>query len=157
MAYLLLLGFWANSLGRIAYAQLHAQGRPDIPARAHLAELVPYAITLLLALAAFGVPGAALAWTLRCAIDAAVLIRLSRAGPAVGPALMNGLVLVIATATCLAIPLEDWRRWAVLASMLLFQAVHALRSPPARIGPLLASVAGKLRFPRWFASRLGST
>lgn len=156
VACLLLLGFWTNSLARIAYVQLHARGRPDVPARIHLAELLPYSVVLLLALAAFGVAGAALAWTLRATIDAALLTRFSGVRlPGLATALSSSL-LVAAVAVCVLLPIDDPRRWLLLAPMLLAQLAQTLRRPPDRVGPLLAASANRLRLPAWLGPRRDS-
>lgn len=73
IAYVLLFGLWANSLARIALARLHALGRPKYGAMAHVAELIPYAAILYLALKTWGVVGAAVAWSTRAFFDGIIL------------------------------------------------------------------------------------
>ena len=66
---LLLLGFWANSFAMIPYAQLQARGRPDLVAKCHLAEALPYFGLLYLGLSTVGMIGAAAAFSLRVLAD----------------------------------------------------------------------------------------
>jgi len=75
---IILLGFWANSLARVPYAQLQARGRPDIVAKCHLAELLPYLVLLYICLDYWGLPGAALAFSVRAAFDFILLASFSR-------------------------------------------------------------------------------
>ncbi len=78
VAQLLCLGVMVNSLGYLPFTLLQARGRADLAAKAHLAELPCYVALLALLVPARGIEGAALAWTLRCAADAAVLFALAR-------------------------------------------------------------------------------
>lgn len=80
-ALVLLLGFWINSLAQMPFTRLHAGGQPDVIAKIHLLEFVPYILLLILALKSFGLVGAAIAWSLRCTFDfcaLAVADRVSR-------------------------------------------------------------------------------
>lgn len=73
---LVLLGMLFNSLARIPYVSLQASGRPDVVAKCHLLEVIPYCVILYFATKQFGIVGAAAAWTLRSGIDALLLFRL---------------------------------------------------------------------------------
>lgn len=73
VAFVLLAGIWINSLAYLPYAYLQAQGRPDLPAKLHLIEVIPYLLFLWWAIGAWGVVGAALAWSLRVTLDAVML------------------------------------------------------------------------------------
>ena len=66
---IIILGFWVNAFAHIPCAQLQARGRPDIVAKCHLAELLPYFGLLYLGLHFIGLAGAALAFSLRVAVD----------------------------------------------------------------------------------------
>jgi O-antigen/teichoic acid export membrane protein len=78
VAEILLVGVWVNSLAFVPSTLLQARGRPDLPAKLHLAELPPYVAGLWIALSVGGVEGAALVWALRAAVDAALLAAASR-------------------------------------------------------------------------------
>lgn len=66
-------GVLVNALVRVPFVFLQACGRADLPARAHLAELVPYLCVLWVACRWGGASGAAAAWTARIVVDAVVL------------------------------------------------------------------------------------
>lgn len=69
----LCVGFWANGLALLPLTKLMADGKPDLVAKAHLSELVPYFIAMGVGLHFFGVVGAAVAFSLRVALDFVVL------------------------------------------------------------------------------------
>ena len=77
---LLLVGAWINALAFLPLALIQAQGRPDLVAKLHLAELLPYLGLLWWLVPRYGLEGAALAWTVRIAVDAAVLFAIARLG-----------------------------------------------------------------------------
>lgn len=70
---ILAVGVLVNAIAHVPFGLLQGWGRPDLPARFHLLEL-PIQVGLAWALVArFGIPGAALAWTGRVVLDAALL------------------------------------------------------------------------------------
>ena len=98
----LLPGVWANGLAYVPLAMLQAAGRPDLVAKAHAAELVPYLAALWVALGAYGVVGAAAVWSVRTTVDLAVLSGLSRVPPrSVAP--LAGFWGLVAAAVALAV------------------------------------------------------
>lgn len=74
---LLLAGMWVNGLAFLPVTLLQGKGRPDLPAIAQAVELPLFAAGFAWALWAGGLPGAAVAWTLRVAVDAIVQHRLA--------------------------------------------------------------------------------
>ncbi|OGW37880.1 MAG: hypothetical protein A2010_10695 [Nitrospirae bacterium GWD2_57_9] len=66
-------GVFINSFAQIASALVQSAGRPDLTAKAHLAELPLYLVCLWLLVKMYGVPGAAFAWFLRVMLDGALL------------------------------------------------------------------------------------
>lgn len=74
---LLLIGFWANSFAWIPYTQLQACGRPDLVAKSHLSEVLPYFALLFLGLKYYGLVGAAIAFSIRVFLDLLILSWLS--------------------------------------------------------------------------------
>ncbi len=70
---ILTLGLWANTMAFIPYGYLQSRGRPDLPAKFHVAELFVYAPALYFLTMRFGVVGAAWAWDLRVLVDALLL------------------------------------------------------------------------------------
>jgi len=77
VAEILMVGAWFNGVAFIPFSLLQAQGRPDLVAKLHTLELAPFIAILWLLLQHFGLPGAALAWVLRVAIDALLLFDLA--------------------------------------------------------------------------------
>jgi O-antigen/teichoic acid export membrane protein len=66
----LLAGIWINSLAFIPSGHLQASDRPDVVAKFHVIELLPFVAVLWIGLHYFGLVGAAYAWTLRVIVDA---------------------------------------------------------------------------------------
>ncbi|NHN92263.1 flippase [Acetobacter sicerae] len=77
VAEILLFGAWTNGVAFIPYNFLQAQGRPHVTAIVGMIEILPFLITLWISIHFFGLPGAAMAWTLRVTINALVLLNLS--------------------------------------------------------------------------------
>lgn len=99
VAHVLLLGFWINSLAMVPYTQLQAAGRPDLVAKCHLAELIPYLALMFYALKTLGLVGAAIVFAVRAAADFLLLALLARSLTE-GLKLLSGpalALLVIAT------------------------------------------------------------
>jgi len=71
---ILSVGVLANSVAQIPFALLQGIGRPDIPAKIHLAELLPYVGVVWLLARRFGIAGAAFAWAGRATVDAILLL-----------------------------------------------------------------------------------
>lgn len=67
------LGILLNGFAHLPYTLLHSAGRSDITAKFHLAELLPYLVSVAWALTHYGIVGAAAVWSARCAIDTALL------------------------------------------------------------------------------------
>jgi len=61
------------SLSHVPCGYLQASGRPDIPARFHVLELLVHLPLTWAFVHTWGITGAALAWTARVALDAALL------------------------------------------------------------------------------------
>ncbi len=74
VAEILFLGGWINGLALVPHGLLQSQGRPDLTSKFHLAEVVPFVGALWGLTSAYGLTGAALAWSMRCAADAACLL-----------------------------------------------------------------------------------
>jgi O-antigen/teichoic acid export membrane protein len=89
-AQLLCIGVLLNCLAYLPFTLLQARGRADLVAKTHLAELPIYLVLLAVTVPAFGIAGAALAWTLRCAGDAAALFWLAHREVLRGEAVLTG-------------------------------------------------------------------
>jgi O-antigen/teichoic acid export membrane protein len=70
---ILLIGLWVNTLAFIPFSFLQSRGRPDLPAKFHVVELVFYAPVLYFLTRFGGVAGAAWAWNARVFMDAILL------------------------------------------------------------------------------------
>lgn len=66
-------GWMLNALARPAFTILQASGRPDLVAKTHVAELLPYLGLLWWLAGVYGIVGVAAAWTLRVTADALIL------------------------------------------------------------------------------------
>jgi O-antigen/teichoic acid export membrane protein len=73
VAEILFFGAWINGLAFVPFGLLQSQGRPDVTGKFHAAEVLPFIAVLWVLTSAYGITGAALAWSLRCAADAACL------------------------------------------------------------------------------------
>lgn len=74
----LCLGVFANAMGAMFYALIHAKGRADITAKLHLVELPIFLVMLLFSINQFGVIGAAWAWVGRMLFDSIALAWISQ-------------------------------------------------------------------------------
>jgi O-antigen/teichoic acid export membrane protein len=73
VAELLLLGTWINGLALVPFTLLQGQNRPDIIAKLHAIEVLPFILLLLLFIQMFGLAGAAIAWCLRVLVDGGLM------------------------------------------------------------------------------------
>jgi O-antigen/teichoic acid export membrane protein len=73
----LAVGVFLNCLAAAPFAVLQGAGRPDLTAKLHMMELPLYALALVSLTKFYGIEGAAIAWTGRVVIDAAVLFVLA--------------------------------------------------------------------------------
>ena len=131
VAHIFLFGIWINSLARIPAVMLQGQGRPDLMAKTHVIEMMPYFLVLYVGLATLGLPGAALAWSLRCAADAIILALL--AGFEAKRLIYLGFptaVMSAGSAACLVWPVESGARWLALGVAALACAAWCVRNIP---------------------------
>lgn len=135
---IILLGFWANSLATIPYAQLQARGRPDLVAKCHLGELLPYFGLLYWGLTTVGMAGAAIAFSLRATADFLLLAGLAGTLRQMLHALFVP-VLLQATAFVMAIQPHPGRpEWTLLVvAYLLILMIWAWRKMPTALSGLI--------------------
>lgn len=88
-AQLLLVGFWAGSMALVPYMELRATGRPQVIAKCHLGELLPYFGLLYIGLKYGGLPGAAIVFIARCVSDLALLMYFARAPRQIFPVMIK--------------------------------------------------------------------
>jgi O-antigen/teichoic acid export membrane protein len=101
VAQILMFGAWTNGVAFLPYGFLQARGKPHVTAIVGVAEIVPFFLVLWFLTTRLGLPGAALAWTLRVTANCIVLHLLSGCIPdrpwRVLPAvlLMAGSLLIV--------------------------------------------------------------
>jgi O-antigen/teichoic acid export membrane protein len=66
---ILAVGVFVGGLAHLPLGVLYGAARPDLPAKIHVGQAVVYLPLAFLLVRAFGIPGAALSWTLRNAAD----------------------------------------------------------------------------------------
>jgi O-antigen/teichoic acid export membrane protein len=70
---ILAVGVLINAAAHVPYGLLQSAGRPDVPARLNIIEVPIHILVSWLLIQRFGIAGAALAWTIRVALDAVFL------------------------------------------------------------------------------------
>lgn len=70
---ILAIGIFINCMSKVSYNLVQAKGRADLTAKIHMFELPIYIAVLMAALHLFGIVGAALAWSVRMAVDFSLL------------------------------------------------------------------------------------
>ena len=73
----LAVGVFINGMAQAPFVVLQSTGRPDLPARLHLAELPIYLAALWWLSHRYGLVGVAMAWSVRAAVDACALLVLA--------------------------------------------------------------------------------
>jgi O-antigen/teichoic acid export membrane protein len=131
---LIALGLWFNGLAYIPASRLQAQGRPDLLAKCHLAEIVPYLTVLAIALHAWGAVGAAVAWSLRVMVDAIALFSLDGGVSRVlVPSLAPLLLLAAVAASVFGFPPDSTNRWVLGGSALVGSLAWAWWAAPSSV------------------------
>ena len=132
---IVLLGFWANGLAIIPHAQLQARGRPDLVAKCHVAEVLPYLGLLYFGLSTVGMIGAAVAFTVRVFVDFALLAGLSGLlKSSCRSLLIPALLLGVAFLTALQIRPMETISWLILiAGNMVVTIAWAWQQAPATL------------------------
>ena len=145
---ILLLGIWINGLAFVPFALLQARGRPDIVAKFHLLEVIPFLLVLWFALTRIGIAGAAIAWALRVSVDATLLFIAADLPIGTVPPLALSAGLVGAAELCVCFlpdPLNTTRLY-VGASLLLLSCAWSFKIS-SHVRHMISKV---LRCPRTF-------
>lgn len=136
---LLSLGIFLNCLAHLPYSLLQAHGRANLTAKLHLLELPVFALALVLGIHTLGIEGAALAWTLRTALDALLLYgwawRLNQSLRAVLGRAIKLLMLAVGTFLLLVYFVSGVLQLA-LVTMLATACMAAMWYVARRIPPL---------------------
>ena len=77
VAQVLFPGIWMGALSLVGFTLLQSQGRADVTGKLNIIEFLPFVAILWGLTLAFGIVGAAAAWTLRCVVDALAMLWLS--------------------------------------------------------------------------------
>jgi O-antigen/teichoic acid export membrane protein len=75
---ILAVGVLINAVAHLPYTFLEASGRPDVPAKFHLCELAIHLPLAWWLVGAYGITGAAIAWTSRVTLDTLLLLTAAR-------------------------------------------------------------------------------
>jgi O-antigen/teichoic acid export membrane protein len=103
--HVLLLGLLFNLVAYIPHSSITASGRTDALAIIYWAELPFYVVTATVLIYYYGILGAALAWTVRVAVDAGIVIRISSKITGISFAFFRDLVPVLLSGSILILPL----------------------------------------------------
>lgn len=126
---ILVIGIWANCLAYLPFTFIQGEGRPDLVAKFHLAELLPYLVVLWVALEWKGAVGAALAWSVRVWVDAALMFWASRFRD-LGNLGMWALALGVSVVSVALTDGGDWRGLIVRGAVFAGVAGFALGMAP---------------------------
>ena len=153
-ALILLLGFWINGFAFVPFAQLQAAGRPDVVAKFHSAELIPYLILLYLGLSFWGLPGAAAAFSLRVFGDCVLLLWFAGTLPS-GVAILKvpAMLLLAAFGAALGLSVGSAMWWLTAAGLLAAALGWSWRHTPSDMRELalgfvkksLVAIPGRVR------------
>lgn len=129
---ILSLGVFANAIAHVPSVFLYSVGRPDLPAKLHMAELVIHVPLTIFLVSRFGVTGAAIAWTARTTLDA------------------TGLSLIAARLGAWQLDAENLRRWgataAASATLLAVLVVGRSAGVSYPLMPVISLVIGTIGF-----------
>ena len=144
-AQILLLGFWINAFARVPYSQLQASGQPDVVAKCHLGELIPYLGLLYLGLHFWGLPGVAVAFSLRALADCVLLLWFAGTLRATSKALKTpGLQLLCSLLIAAGLVTGSTMWWLAGTGLFLISLSWSWQSAPSEIKRLLNDVFNKL-------------
>jgi O-antigen/teichoic acid export membrane protein len=149
LGYILVFGFWANSVAHVPYAFLEARGRPDLIAKYHIGILFPYLLVLYLCLHFFGILGAAIAWSARSFFDPSLFILTGSFRRIVPRLLVPALLVLSAMATALAFDWTSWPHWLLLAALLAIALYRSAHSLPTVVRQQLARLRSHLPWARF--------
>jgi O-antigen/teichoic acid export membrane protein len=77
VAQVLFPGIWMGALSLVGFTLLQSQGRADVTGKLNIIEFLPFVAVLWFLTMAFGIVGAAAAWTLRSIADALIMLWLA--------------------------------------------------------------------------------
>jgi O-antigen/teichoic acid export membrane protein len=144
---IILIGFWANAFARVPSTRLQARGRPDLVTKILLVEIPPYLLALYFGLKYWGLPGCAVAFAVRCAVDYILL------SVGVGNALQGWRLLLLNLALLIGgalmteyLGMNDLLWWLSGAALAASAMGVAWRTSPDVIRMKIAARLGSLSF-----------
>lgn len=141
LAYILLPGIWINGFAHVLFSLLHAQGRPDLVGKMHIAQVLPYMAVLYFALLWLGVEGAALIWTVRAAVETAIMFRLAGVGLGQLTWLLPPALFVTAAAlVALIVPPYSAGHWLALGFVLIAGTALSYNDRPEALRVLMRQI-----------------
>jgi O-antigen/teichoic acid export membrane protein len=115
----LAIGVFINSMAQIPFVLIQAGGRPDLIAKLHAAELLPYLVTLWLLVGMHGIVGAAMAWTARATVDTLCLLWLAHRFVPQSTVLISQVAVAAGIAVLVGTQIPLSASFAVRSSILL--------------------------------------
>jgi O-antigen/teichoic acid export membrane protein len=101
VAGILIVGVFSNAMARIPFSFVQSAGHADWTAMTHMAELPVYVLSLWWLLKAYGISGAAYAWTGRVFIDTVVFYLLSaKIENSLKPQAFSSIALIAILSSC---------------------------------------------------------
>ncbi|WP_158537634.1 flippase [Bradyrhizobium sp. MOS003] len=119
----LIFGAWINGVAFIPFTFLQSRGRPDLTAKVHIYEIVPFLVSVWLFSEWLGLVGAALAWTLRVTIDFLALLAVGKIDRSIWCKLTPSTSIMVAS--CLTTMFVGDSNTSAVLFALLFGAVLA--------------------------------
>ena len=121
----LAIGVFINCFSQVPFFFLQGIGRPDVASKIFISELILYIPLLWFLTKIYGISGAAIAWCIRAAIDAALLFYVTRnyflpASPKLFSAGLSMLGATISLVFVMYFPLAKENVWIVLLVLFVF-------------------------------------
>jgi O-antigen/teichoic acid export membrane protein len=147
----LLAGVWINGLAIIPFEHLQATNRPDLTAKFHAIEAVPFLAALWVGVHYFGLIGAACAWSFRVTFEALLLLMVARQVKEWRRLVVGG-VIVLVTVGLSSSQIFSWRSLAevlVIAVALVWSWRTSPHVQHAVKAQLLRSLSYMSEIVRW--------
>lgn len=146
IACILLVGFWFNGFAHISHARLLGVGRPDLVTKISFWQLVPYLTAVYLAVALAGLAGAAIAWSLRTAIEMTIFFFVTGQPGRLIRIIAVPAAIIVAAAGISLYREPSYLHWALEVALLIGSAALGYRELTGRLAGLIPSDFGRFRF-----------
>jgi O-antigen/teichoic acid export membrane protein len=134
---ILLVGLWVSNFSYIDAAWLNAQHQPRTVATVELSMLIPYVVILYLLLQCCGASGAALAWTVRATVGAAMLTAAARVdAKTLSTLIIPGILILLALILAASLPWKCAERVGASIGLMLITLSWACYMASRYIGNL---------------------